>query len=317
MATRTNRTGLARDLDLVELVAGTDDPGARTVTALARATGRDKTQVSRALATLVAAGVLDRDVDSRAHRIGPRLFAIAARSTHAVLVGAARRAMRSVAQDVGESVYLCVPQGDLVLTLHAELGTHGFRGTGWEGRVVSASPTSAGRVLLSDRPEDEVRALVAADRRRAADAERAHGDGAGFGVASLDIDGVLEAVRAAHADGYAVVDEEFEPGLVGASAPVHGADGAVLAAVNVVGPKRRLGHRLDGAAAAVRGAARAVERALGAEPLRVRTEGRPEGPSGRMNPWTGPSAPPTPSASTNGNPASSSSRSTDPRSATP
>ncbi len=55
--------------------------------------------------------------------------------------------------------------------------------------------------------------------------------------------------------GYAAVDGEFEAGLVGAAAPVRDFRGRVAAALNVSGPKFRLGDRLDEAGVAVKQAA--------------------------------------------------------------
>lgn len=51
------------------------------------------------------------------------------------------------------------------------------------------------------------------------------------------------------ADGVAVREDAVEDGITAVSAPVHGADGSVLAAVSVVGPSYRM---VDGALAATR-----------------------------------------------------------------
>jgi DNA-binding IclR family transcriptional regulator len=61
------------------------------------------------------------------------------------------------------------------------------------------------------------------------------------------------------ARGHAIALEELEPGFVAVGAPVHGADGAVVAAISVGGPRTRLvparlqaiGLRLPAAAAAI------------------------------------------------------------------
>jgi DNA-binding IclR family transcriptional regulator len=48
-------------------------------------------------------------------------------------------------------------------------------------------------------------------------------------------------VRDAAERGYAVADEEFEPGLAAVAAPVRRFDGRIVAAVNVSGPSFRFG----------------------------------------------------------------------------
>lgn len=64
--------------------------------------------------------------------------------------------------------------------------------------------------------------------------------------------------------GVAIRLDAVEDGITAVSAPVHGADGKVIAAVSVVGPSFRLqGEALSIAAAAVARAARTVEHALG------------------------------------------------------
>ena len=66
------------------------------------------------------------------------------------------------------------------------------------------------------------------------------------------------------AHGYASVDEEFEPGLVGVSAPVYGFRGDIIAAINVSAPKQRLGAHLDEAGKFTRSIADQMSTALGA-----------------------------------------------------
>lgn len=63
--------------------------------------------------------------------------------------------------------------------------------------------------------------------------------------------------------GYAAVDGEFEPGLVGAAAPVRDFRGRIIAALNVSGPKFRLGERLDAAGSAVARAANELSAQMG------------------------------------------------------
>jgi hypothetical protein len=76
--------------------------------------------------------------------------------------------------------------------------------------------------------------------------------------------GLLDHVDAIRRHGYASVDEEFEPGLVGVSAPVYGFRGDIIAAINVSAPKQRLGAHLDEAGKFTRSIADQMSTALGA-----------------------------------------------------
>ena len=75
-------------------------------------------------------------------------------------------------------------------------------------------------------------------------------------------DAAIAAVEQARSDGYAIVREEFEAGLVAAAAPVLAPDGHVIAAINVSAPAFRFSDRLDEAATHVQIAARLVANRL-------------------------------------------------------
>jgi DNA-binding IclR family transcriptional regulator len=74
---------------------------------------------------------------------------------------------------------------------------------------------------------------------------------------------LYERLAVARAQGYALVDEEFEFGLVGAAAPVRDFRGQIVAALNVSAPKFRLGERLETAGKKVKRAADELSVLLG------------------------------------------------------
>jgi len=80
--------------------------------------------------------------------------------------------------------------------------------------------------------------------------------------APSDVAELYRRIRAARSRGFATVDEEFEPGLVGAAAPVRDFSGRIIAVVNVSGPKFRLGKQLRAAGETVRGAAQRLSEAM-------------------------------------------------------
>jgi len=238
--------GLRRDLDLLEALASPEAQraGGLGVVRLARLTGREKSQVSRALKALAEEGVVERDPDTLGYRLGRRLFSLVARTVDDRLVRAAEPVMRQLSADLEETTHLCVLRGQEVLTVLSVSG-HSFRAPGWEGRGVPARRTSAGRVLLLDASPDDLYVRFP-------------------GPSEVDTLPQLWAkVEEARRAGYARVHEEFEPGLVGVSAPVRDFRGRVVAALNVSAPAGRLGERLDDAGRVTARAAATISADLG------------------------------------------------------
>jgi len=90
---------------------------------------------------------------------------------------------------------------------------------------------------------------------------------AGLGPgAPSDVAELFRRIEAGRDRGYATVDEEFEDGLVGVAAPVRDLSGRIIAAVNVSGPKFRLGGQLSATGEAVRAAAQALTEAMFSAP---------------------------------------------------
>ncbi|WP_374947886.1 IclR family transcriptional regulator [Agreia sp.] len=255
---RRNAAGLRRDLDLLEVLgsAEAEASGGLGVVRIAEIVGRDKGQVSRTLATLADAGMVARDQQTLGYRLGFQLYALAARTLESRLVREATPALRRVVTATHETAHLCVLRGDNVLTLSSELSEYAFRGIGWEGVSVAAWRTSSGRVLISDWDDDDLRGwyeLHGHDGRVVSPvAPREHvpggiplpaaEEGRPLVTSYPELNREIERIRRR---GYATVDEEFELGVVGASAPVYDFRGSIVAAINVSAPKARLGVHLD------------------------------------------------------------------------
>jgi DNA-binding IclR family transcriptional regulator len=151
--------------------------------------------------------------------------------------------------------------------LHSELASHAFRGIGWEGTSVDPYTTSAGRTLLSAWDTETITRWWDHFPHQATptSAPSAIRDNvADWPPPRVTLAGLLDYVDAIRRHGYASVDEEFEPGLVGVSAPVYGFRGDIIAAINVSAPKQRLGAHLDEAGKFTRSIADQMSTALGA-----------------------------------------------------
>ncbi|MDQ4127702.1 MAG: IclR family transcriptional regulator [Actinomycetota bacterium] len=237
--------------------------GGLGVVRIADLIGREKSQVSRALKTLAESGFVDRDPSTLHYRLGWRFFALAARAGEQRLLSVAPPLLERLVKNLGETAHLSVLQGTEVLTVLSESPPHAVRADGWAGRTVPVYCTSSGRVLLFDHDREALSDLLS---------------GGGFPELRpgtvRNVEELHDRLVAARAKGYALVDEEFEFGLVGAAAPVRDFKGQLVAALNVSAPKFRLGGRLEEAGQEVKRAADELSALLGwsSDPLHgVRT----------------------------------------------
>ncbi|MHC5258941.1 IclR family transcriptional regulator [Streptomyces sp. UC4497] len=249
-----NLSSVHRALDVLRALA----QGPMGVQEVARAVGREKTQVSRTLKVLAQEGFLERDPRTLRYRVGWQLLALASSAGEERLYGEAPPVLRDLVHRVGEPAYLTVLSGHGVVTVLTERTSRGLQAHEWIGRTSPLNCTSAGRALLFGLPDDQVAALLTTE------------NGAplpGTDAAPRDVPAVLERLRAERARGFALAAEEMEPGLTAVAVPVHDHRGDVVAAVNVSAPVFRLPpEALPGVAEAVVAAAHQLSARLNGAP---------------------------------------------------
>lgn len=246
--------GFTRDLDILEALAQAINrtrTGLR-LTDLTALTGREKSQLSRALTRLEQAGLVTRDDATRRYVLGWKLFQLAALTAEAHLMTLAQPAMRRIVAKLSETVHLCVLQGTSAITVHTEAPESGFRLT-WIGAAAPAHTITAGRVLLARWSDEELKAAYPGTRLP---------DVPPTGRIRTRTQ-LLEECAVIRRRGYALVDEEFETGLVGASAAVFDFRGIAVASLNIAAPKARLNKKLDSAGEFIARAAAGLSAALG------------------------------------------------------
>lgn len=251
-------------------------PGPVTFTELTTVTGLAKSTTSRLLMALERNGLVRRD-SRGAFRPGEVFISYAWRgSAEADLVSVAQPFLEQLGADTGETVNLGVARdGGMVEQIAQVDSKYLIGGTNWVGMSVPLHCAALGKVLLAfgaaglDPGRLEQRTPRTITSRSALAAE-------------------LAAVRGR---GYAVTDEELEPGLVAVAAPVFrggagtggaGAGGtgtdtgrtgtggaAVVAALSVSGPASRLaGDEISRMAALCTAQAGAMSAVLGHQPQR-------------------------------------------------
>lgn len=223
------------------------------VVRIAELVGGDKGQVSRVLTTLAKAGLIERDDRSLTYRLGWGLYALAARAGDQRLVEAARPLLRRLVDELGERANLSVLRDAQVLTVFSASPPRSVQVAGWVGRTVPAYCTASGRALLFDTTIEELRALFGGTAFERPGPKAPH-----------TIDELARRLAVSRRRGFAVVDEEFEAGLIAVAAPVRDFRGRVCAAINISAPRFRLGAaRRDEAGAALKAVADELSGRLG------------------------------------------------------
>jgi IclR family transcriptional regulator, KDG regulon repressor len=251
-------TSLARAIAILTVLGSPEATadGGIGVVQIASLIGREKSQVSRTLKALAAAGLVMRDAETLRYRLGWRVFTLAAGAADQHLRMLAPHVLRRLVARVREAAHLSVLEGNDVLTLMSERPTWAIQAAPWVGRLAPLYCTSAGRALLFDHTDDEVRALLDGVEISAAGPN-----------APRDVEDSLRRLHQARKVGYVVVEEEFEPGHVAVAAPVRDFRGHVTAALNISAPKFRLGLSLPAAGREIKAAADSLSHALTSAPV--------------------------------------------------
>lgn len=254
---RLNSSGLRRDLEVLDALATPEALANRGlgVTRVAELTGRDKGQISRTLATLAEAGFVQREHNGNRYQLGFQLYALASKTAESRLVQESTRFLRRVVNLTHETTHLVVLRGGNALTLKSEASNHAFRGVGWEGVSVAALRTSSGRALISNWSDEELGEWYSEHSKDSRIipaslssplAKETDVDIGALGRSKINtFEDLKTETRRIRLLGYATVDEEFELGLVGASAPIRDQSERIIGAINVSAPKTRIGQHLD------------------------------------------------------------------------
>ncbi len=193
----------------------------QTVTELAATTGLTRATARRFLITLIELGYVESD--GRIFRLTPRVLELGYSFLSGLrfpdvalphlerLVAEVDEGSEASVLDGDHIVYVARVPSSAVMTLAINVGAR-----------MPAHATSMGKVLLAALPDAELDAYLAAAELRSI-LPRTLTD-------PKELRAQLERVRE---QGYAIVDQELEEGLVAIAAPVRGRDGRVIAAINL------------------------------------------------------------------------------------
>lgn len=213
---------LARGLKILELLS--QSPNGVSITELADILGVDKGSASRLVATLARYGYAEKDVNTRRFTLGPQVVSLS-RSllTRLPLREAAKPYLRQMMEQTGECAHLAVPAQDRVLYIDQVESPATLRVNAQVGTLNPLHCTALGKALLAFGKLEFSPALESFTPRTITDPEtlRQH----------------LDEVR--HL-GYAVDDEEFDPGVRCIAVPVFDFRGKVVGSIGISGPSSRV-----------------------------------------------------------------------------
>lgn len=220
---------------------------------IAERTALNKSTAYRFLAHLERAGYLLRD-HSGAYLIGPRLVHLGANSTYqATIRQVSRPGMHLLWSRVGETVNLGALDRGEVLYLDVLESSHTFRLSSQVGMRRPVHTTALGKAILAWLPSqtrDELLASCINQRRGNSGA--------------LDIGETLSDLGRIQRRGYALDNEEVEPGACCVGAPIFDSSGSVAASISISGPVTRMhGSRISAIAKDVMAAAAEISELLG------------------------------------------------------
>jgi DNA-binding IclR family transcriptional regulator len=217
--------GIAAVLDVLEML---DRHGPATLAQLARETGIAKSTLHRVCSMMFDRGWVARDPRSGYIELGPRVAWLAQAAPVSPLAAAFQEVGRSLVARHNETTCLTVLDGRETVFIAKEETTHQVRLVTTVGSRLPAFAAASGRVLLADRPEDEVAALYARCELVTPTGRRLEG-----------LDELFRILRAARRRGYAENLDETALGLHCLAVPV-GPPGRAIAAITLCVPTGRM-----------------------------------------------------------------------------
>lgn len=224
----------------------------QTLTDVAQRSGLTRAGARRILLTLHALGYVQ--TDGRMYRLTPRILDLGfAYLSSMPIWNLAEPVMQALVAQVNESCSAAVLDAtDIVYVLRVPTQKIMSITLGVGSRL-PAYCTSMGRVLLADLPDGELRALLAASDRQAHTRHTV-----------TDVDALVARVAQARRQGWCIVNQELEEGLISMAAPITNAAGRTVAALNISGQANRTSARAmqDGLLPALQQSASTISRLL-------------------------------------------------------
>ncbi|CAM4006189.1 IclR family transcriptional regulator [Nocardiopsis gilva] len=221
-----------RAITVLEILAQHGEAG---VTEIAAELGVHKSTAFRLVGALERRGLVEQPGLRGKYQLGFGIIRLAGTMAAGLdLTQQSRQVCEDLAADLGETVNIAIPSGDMVVNIDQVRGSSAVVSQNWIGRQNPLHSTSSGKVLLAFMTRPEQRRIM-----------RGHLEELTPRTIT-DPDALREEFDKILRHGYATAVEELEVGLNAVAAPIRGLTGEVIAAVSASGPSYRMEEcRLD------------------------------------------------------------------------
>lgn len=210
---------LERGLEIIRSFDATKPE--QTVSEIAAKTALTRATVRRFLITFVQLGYME--MEGRVFRLTPQVLELG----YSLLSGiglpdiALPHLERLVAEVDGSSEASVLDDDEIVYVLRVPSPTLMTIAVNVGARMPAVA-TSMGRVLLADLPDEELATFLAGQTLKRYQPRTI-----------TDRDALRAELMSVRAEGYAIVDQELEEGLISVAAPVRNRDGRAIGAINI------------------------------------------------------------------------------------
>jgi IclR family KDG regulon transcriptional repressor len=229
MAEKGTIQSLIKGLQILEIVSQTNKSGIRDIS---KKLDMPRSTVSRLAHTLVKCGYLLQDPDTRDFKLSFRMFHMGKRAVKNFSVEEhALSVMLDIARQTGETVNLTILQEDKVLVVEKIDSNQVIAINSRVGDLMPTYSCASGKVLLAWLPENKRKEVLSKIELKPITEKT---------IRNLpDLEKELVLVRE---KGYAIHDEELNPGVLAIAAPIFGPEETVIAAISIAAPVDRGYH---------------------------------------------------------------------------
>lgn len=217
-----------RALGLLEYLAESKEPV--RLNDLAKAFGLNISTCHHLLSTLMERGYVSQSPGSRTYFLGSKILELSgSRIGQFDLAGTATEDLRTLNDKTGETVHLAAMQGNDLITLLVLESRHAVRVvSGPGGKSEALHATATGKAILAWLPEIEIERILRQKGMKRFTEQTI--------TSEKDL---VEELRHVRRDGFAVDNEEFQPGVICIGAAIRDHAGAVLGAFSCSLPTMR------------------------------------------------------------------------------